>query len=89
VRPGGRMLRPGARATLRCHDGSTQTRTLHGAEGRGGVALHFFHFGCGASSAYDALELTARDGTVLRAPGGPLDRALRCDEAGCREIPRG
>ena len=79
--------RVGTRASLRCSDGRVISREIYGAEGAGGPWRPVLHFGCGRADRYTALTLQPRDRSTLDLGGGPLDRAIACDESGCVTVP--
>jgi hypothetical protein len=71
---------PGTEVRLTC-GGRTQTWRYWPA-GRRGSYADFAHFGCGAATRYDRLEVV-RGGETATYPAGALDRALRCDAQAC------
>lgn len=79
--------RVGTRASLRCSDGRVISREIYGAEGAGGPWRPVLHFGCGDADRYTALTLQPRDRAPMDLGGGPLDRAIACDESGCVTVP--
>lgn len=78
-----RFPEPGTEVRLTCN-GATQTWRWWAA-GRRGSYADFAHFGCGAATTYERLEIVRGGGTV-RLPGGALDRSLRCGDTACTVV---
>jgi hypothetical protein len=68
----------GTRVTLRC-GGVAQVRELYGAEGHAGAPRREAHFGCGAATTFDSLEVAVRGRPPMVLGGGALDTALLVD----------
>jgi hypothetical protein len=75
VRFSGKPAVPGTRAVLTCGCRS-QARTLYASEGSGAAARQELHFGCGAATSFDSLQVTVPGGDAIDVPSGPLDRAI-------------